>query len=73
MKVEPKTLPGFMELLPQEQILFNQMKEKIKNSYEKFGFLQLIHQSSKKQRYYLQKLEEKQKNKFIDLIKEKMI
>lgn len=39
MKVEPKTLPGFMELLPQEQILFNQMKEKIKNSYEKFGFL----------------------------------
>ncbi len=39
MKVEPKTLPGFMELLPQEQILFNQMKEKIKNSYERFGFL----------------------------------
>ncbi len=39
MKVEPRTLPGFMELLPQEQILFNRMKEKIKNSYEKFGFL----------------------------------
>lgn len=41
MKVEPKTLPGFMELLPQEQILFNQMKEKIRKSYEKFGFLPL--------------------------------
>ena len=39
MKVEPKTLPGFMELLPQEQILFNQMKEKIQKSYERFGFL----------------------------------
>ena len=38
-KVEARTLPGFMELLPEEQILFNQMKEKIAKSYEKFGFL----------------------------------
>ena len=38
-KIEPRTLPGFMELLPREQILFNQMKEKIAKSYEKFGFL----------------------------------
>ncbi len=38
-KVEPRTLPGFMELLPNEQILFNQMMEKIENSYKKFGFL----------------------------------
>ncbi len=36
-----KTLPGFMELLPNEQILFNQMKEKIQKTYEKFGFLPL--------------------------------
>ena len=41
MKVKPRTLPGFMELLPKEQILFNQMKEKIQKSYEKFGFLPL--------------------------------
>ncbi len=40
-KVEPRTLPGFMELLPGEQILFNKMKEKIQKSYEKFGFLPL--------------------------------
>ena len=40
-KVEPRTLPGFMELLPNEQILFNQMKEKIQKSYERFGFLPL--------------------------------
>lgn len=39
MKLEPKTLAGFMELLPQEQIRFNQMKEKIQRSYERFGFL----------------------------------
>ena len=30
-----------MELLPQDQILFNQIKEKIENTYKKFGFLPL--------------------------------
>ena len=39
MKVEPRTLPGFMELLPNEQIQFNAMVDKIRRSYEKFGFL----------------------------------
>ena len=39
--VEPRTLPGFMELLPKEQILFNQMMDIIKKSYESFGFLPL--------------------------------
>ena len=38
-KVEPRTLPGFMELLPNEQILFNQMKQTIEDSYRTFGFL----------------------------------
>ena len=28
-KVEPKTLPGFMELMPQDQILFDKMKNTI--------------------------------------------
>lgn len=40
-KTEPRTLPGFMELLPQDQILFNQIKEIIRRNYEKFGFLPL--------------------------------
>ena len=40
-KVQPKTLSGFMELLPNEQVLFNQMQDKIRASYEKFGFLQI--------------------------------
>ena len=40
-KAEPRTLAGFMELLPNEQILFNQMREKIQKTYEKFGFLPL--------------------------------
>lgn len=40
-KVLPKTLPGFMELLPNEQILFNEMMDKIRKSYERFGFLPL--------------------------------
>ena len=41
MKIEPRTLPGFMEILPNEQILFEQMKEKIEKTYQKFGFLPL--------------------------------
>lgn len=41
MKIEPRTLPGFMELLPNEQIQFNSMMDKIRKSYEKFGFLPL--------------------------------
>ena len=40
-KIKPRTLPGFMELLPNEQILFNKMKETIQKSYEKYGFLPL--------------------------------
>lgn len=41
MKIEPRTLPGFMELLPNEQIKFNRMVDKIRKSYEQFGFLPL--------------------------------
>ena len=41
MKIEPRTLPGFMELLPNEQIKFNSMMDKIRKSYERFGFLPL--------------------------------
>lgn len=40
-KVEPRTLPGFMELSPNEQVKFNQMMDTIRNSYERFGFLPL--------------------------------
>ena len=38
-KTEPRTLPGFMELLPNEQILFDQMKQTIEKTYQNFGFL----------------------------------
>ena len=41
MITEPRTLAGFMELLPNEQILFEQMKQKIESVYQKFGFLPL--------------------------------
>ena len=41
MITEPRTLPGFMELLPNEQILFEQMKQKIEKIYQRFGFLPL--------------------------------
>ncbi len=40
-KVKARTLPGFMELMPDEQILFNKMYDSIRKSYEKFGFIPL--------------------------------
>lgn len=40
-KTEPRTLSGFMELLPQDQIQFTQMKKQIEEIYQKFGFLPL--------------------------------
>ena len=40
-KVQPRTLSGTMELLPQEQIMFNEIKNKIQSVYEAFGFLPL--------------------------------
>lgn len=41
MNIEPRTLAGFMELLPNEQILFEQMKQTIEKTYQRFGFLPL--------------------------------
>ena len=44
MIVEPRTLAGFMELLPNEQILFEQMKQKIelqKNNFRRRYFRHL--------------------------------
>ena len=41
-QIKPKTLPGFMELLPNEQILFNKLKDTIQKSYEKYGFLPVV-------------------------------
>lgn len=37
--VKPATLPGFLELLPQDQILFNEIKDVIRKTYENYGFV----------------------------------
>lgn len=39
--VEPKSLAGFIDMLPNEQIAFNKLKLQIENSYKKFGFIPL--------------------------------
>ena len=39
--VQPTILPGFMELLPNEQLVFNSMIKTIQESYELFGFVPL--------------------------------
>ncbi len=38
-KVVPKTPRGFVEYLPEDQILFNEMFQKIRSVYERFGFI----------------------------------
>jgi histidyl-tRNA synthetase len=40
-KVDTKVLAGFMELLPEDQFSFDQMKDKIKLVYERFGFVSI--------------------------------
>ena len=39
--ITPSILPGFMELLPADQIVFNNMLDTIKKTYEKYGFIPL--------------------------------
>lgn len=38
-KVEPRILSGFLELLPEDQIVFDWMKSTIENTYKKYGFV----------------------------------
>ena len=40
-KTEPKTLSGFMELYPNEQLMFNKMKNIIENTYKSYGYYPL--------------------------------
>ena len=40
-KTEPKTLSGFMELFPQEQLMFNKMKDIIIKTYKSYGYYPL--------------------------------
>ena len=40
-KTNPKIMSGFMELLPEDQILFNNIVDTIRETYESFGFLPL--------------------------------
>ena len=41
MKTEPKTLSGFMELYPQEQVVFDDIKNTIIEIYKSYGFYPL--------------------------------
>ena len=40
-KIEPRTLPGFMELYPNEQLVFNNIKKIIEETYLSYGFYPL--------------------------------
>ena len=38
-KISTRVLPGFMELLPADQIVFNRMLDTIRSVYEQYGFV----------------------------------
>jgi histidyl-tRNA synthetase len=40
-KINTQVMSGFMELLPDDQLLFNSMLDTIRTSYERFGFIPL--------------------------------
>jgi len=40
-KIKPRTLSGFMELLPPDQVYFNAMMQKLRDSFSLFGFTSL--------------------------------
>ena len=50
--VKPSILPGFMELLPQDQILFNRILEKIQKVYERYGFIPIDTPVIENRRFY---------------------
>lgn len=39
--VEPRTLSGFMELLPKDQVIFEKIKSEMEKVYRKYGFYPL--------------------------------
>lgn len=39
--VEPRTLSGFMELLPKDQVIFEKIKSEMEKVYQKYGFFPL--------------------------------
>ena len=39
--IKPRTLSGFMELLPEKQIRFEKMTEILRNTYGSYGFAPL--------------------------------
>ena len=41
MKVQPRTLSGFMELLPEQQILMEDVMQILRETYSLYGFTPL--------------------------------
>lgn len=37
--VQPRTMPGVLELLPRDQVVFQSMLDRIRGNFERFGFL----------------------------------
>ena len=51
-KVQPRTLSGFMELLPARQAQFDRMVEILRRTYSLYGFTPWTPPSSRPARFY---------------------
>ena len=74
--IKPSILPGFMELLPREQKLFNDIQRKITKVYEengkKVGYLGITIFASNTYEQFKEKLEELEKEGFDSLLNRSM-
>ncbi len=65
MNIEPRTLAGFMELLPNEQILFEQMKTNNRKNIPKIWIFTIRYTNTRTIRSAISKKQvEKLKNRF---------
>lgn len=68
--ITPRTLSGFMELLPKDQVIFDKIRAVLEKTYSSYGFFPLwIHQFWKILRFFWLRLVEKQRSRSIVLIR----
>lgn len=71
--VKPQTIAGVMELLPDDQLVFDHIKQIIEETFLSYQFLPIDTPAIEKMIFYLLKVAEKLKNKFLGLILQKRI
>ena len=71
-KIKPSILPGFMELLPREQLIFNDLVNKITRTYEANGYLPIDTPIIEKEEILLAKYAVETQNQVYHIAKDSM-